>query len=268
MSFPTFHFQELNVGPGFIAFSTVGYGDIAPLSGKGRAIFVFWAVASVAAMTVLISVLAEAYQSQYSTIMRNDLLHKQMRGLKSTNSLSRRNTDGVEDGKGCRGCLTRNLDELPVDARIVDRECAHQELAGLPLLIIQDARDFHVHIRYLGNPNPSHGDKLPPGLERVLQAAMDQENMNEAMRKEALHDGAAKKALMMLHLEKTIQGLVDKAERLIVLLAERDALEQEPGEQDVAVVFDEDLEGVETPMEAGVEERRIGDEEMNKEWDI
>ena len=260
-----FIFRELNVGPGFIAFSTVGYGDIAPLSGKGRAIFVFWAVASVAAMTVLISVLAEAYQSQYSTIMRNDLLHKQMRDLKSTNSLSRRNTDSVEDGKGCRGCLTRNLDELPVDTRIDDRECAHQELAALPLLIIQDARDFHVHIRYLGNPNPSHGDKLPPGLERVLQAAMDQENMNEAMRKEALHDGAAKKALMMLHLEKTIQGLVDKAERLIVLLAERDPLEQEPGEQDVAV-FDEELEGADTPMEAEVGERRIGDEEMNKEW--
>lgn len=215
-------------------------------------------------MTVLISVLAEAYQSHYSMVMRNDLFHKQIRDLKSTNSLSRRNADGsVEDEKPNRGYLTRNPDELPVDARTEAREYVHQELAGLPVLIIQDARDFQVHIRYLGNPNPGHSDKLPPGLERVLQVAMDQENMNEAMRKEALHDGSAKKALMMLHLERTVQGLVDKAERLTVLLA---ALEQEPGEQGAAV-FDEEFEEFGTPLEAEVveeeEDRRIGDEEMN-----
>ena len=198
--------------------------------------------------------------------MRNDLFHKQIRGLKPMNSCSRRNGDSSE--KGDRGDIIRNPDEPTVDARIEARECVHHELAGLPEFIIQDARDFQVHIRYLGNPNPGHGDKLPPGLERVLQEAMDQENMNEAMRKEALHDEAAKKALMMLHLENVVQGLVDKAERLAVLLAERDALEQEPGEQDVAE-FDEEIEGVDTPAEAGVEEeedRRIGDEEMNKQW--
>ena len=38
---------------GFIAFTTIGYGDLAPQSAIGRSIFVFWALFGVGAMTVL-----------------------------------------------------------------------------------------------------------------------------------------------------------------------------------------------------------------------
>ncbi len=40
---------------GFIAFTTIGYGDFAPESALGRAIFVFWALFGVGTMTVLIA---------------------------------------------------------------------------------------------------------------------------------------------------------------------------------------------------------------------
>jgi len=233
----------------------------------GRAVFVFWAIAAVAAMTVLISVLAEAYLSRYSLIVQHDLLNKQIKGLKETRSLSRENTD-VEDGRGHHRRPTRDTDGLTLDERIEALESIRQELAGIPELIIQDARDFQVHIRYVGNPSQVMGDKLPPGLERVLQEAMDQENMNEAMRKEALHDEAAKKALMMLHLEATVRRLVDKAEHLTVLLAEKDALEREVRKEDPAE-FDEELAGVDSPVEIGVGEegeRRIRNEEVVNGW--
>lgn len=38
---------------GFIAFTTIGYGDLAPQTAIGRSIFVFWALFGVGAMTVL-----------------------------------------------------------------------------------------------------------------------------------------------------------------------------------------------------------------------
>ena len=206
-------------------------------------------------MTVLISVIAEAYQSRYSTIMRHDLFDKHISGLKETTSPSPRNTGAEDEERSPTG----DPDDVTIDERI---ETIRQELSTLPELLVQDARDFQVHIRYVGNPSPGHGDKLPPGLERVLQGAMDQEKMNEGMRKKVLHDEAAKKALMMLHMETTVRRLVDKAERLAVLLAERDALELEQRTESVA-----ELAGTDTPVEREMEEgeKRVSDEEMGNQ---
>ena len=225
-------------------------------------------------MTVLISVLAEAYLSRYSMIVKHDLLDKQIEGLREKNSLSRRNTD-VDDERDHRRRPTRDTDGLAMDERIEALEGIRQELTGLPELIIQDARDFQVHIRYIGDSNQSHSDKLPPGLERVLQEAMNHENMNEAMRTKALQDEAARKALMMLHLENTVQRLVNNAERLTDLLAERDALEREGRQEDSAEIveepaeFDEEPAEADSPVEIEVEEegeRRTRDEETGNQW--
>ena len=43
----------MNIKIGFIAFTTIGYGDLAPETAIGRSIFVFWALFGVGAMTVL-----------------------------------------------------------------------------------------------------------------------------------------------------------------------------------------------------------------------
>jgi len=40
---------------GFIAFTTIGYGDLSPVTPVGRAVFVFWALLGVGALTILIS---------------------------------------------------------------------------------------------------------------------------------------------------------------------------------------------------------------------
>jgi hypothetical protein len=55
---------------GFITFTTVGFGDYSPKTPAGRSIFVAWALLGVAAMTILLSILAEAYSSQYKTLIR------------------------------------------------------------------------------------------------------------------------------------------------------------------------------------------------------
>lgn len=225
-------------------------------------------------MTVLVSVLAEAYLSRYSLIVKHDLLDKHIKGLKETGSLSRRNTDVDAEGDHNRRA-TRDTVGLSTDERIEALDGIREELTGLPELITQDARDFQVHIRYIGDSSQSHGDKLPPGLERVLQEAMDHENMNQAMRTQALQDDGTKKALMMLHLENTVQRLVNKAERLTDLLAERDALEREGRREDSAefgeepAEFDEEPARADSPVEMGAEEegeRRTRDEEEGNQW--
>ena len=266
LTFPYFR-GGLIPDSGFVAFSTIGYGDLTPQSPAGRAVFVFWAIASVAAMTVLVSVLAEAYLSRYSLIVKHDLLDKHIKGLQETGSLSRRNTDVDAEGGGHNRRPTRDTVGLSTDERMEALKGIRQELTGLPELIIQDARDFQVHIRYIGDSSQSHGDKLPPGLERVLQEAMDHENMNEAMRTQALQDEGTRKALMMLHLENTVQRLVNKAESLTDLLAERDALEKE-GRHEELEEFDEEPAEADSPVEIGAEEgeRRTRDEEEGNQW--
>src|SRR5258707_801668 len=134
--------------------------------------------------------------------MHNGQFDEKIKPLKKKTSFSPRDT--IEDEEAYRHHITRDPGELITEKRIEARECNRQELAGLSELIIQGTRDFRVHVRYVENPSPSRSNNLPPGLERVLQETMDQENMDEGMRKSALHDEAARKALMMLHLENTV----------------------------------------------------------------
>ncbi|KAJ4466998.1 hypothetical protein J3R30DRAFT_3579783 [Lentinula aciculospora] len=54
-----------------IAFTTIGYGDYSPKTPAGRSIFVGWALLGVATMTILISVVAEAYTSRYKNVLQS-----------------------------------------------------------------------------------------------------------------------------------------------------------------------------------------------------
>ncbi|KAF8871171.1 hypothetical protein CPB84DRAFT_1716808 [Gymnopilus junonius] len=58
----------------FVSFTTVGYGDFAPKTPAGRSIFVVWALVGVGTMTILISILAEAYSTQYKSIIKSEIL--------------------------------------------------------------------------------------------------------------------------------------------------------------------------------------------------
>ena len=40
---------------GFIAFTTIGYGDYTPTTPAGRSIFIVWAILGVGTLTILIS---------------------------------------------------------------------------------------------------------------------------------------------------------------------------------------------------------------------
>ncbi|PPQ88573.1 hypothetical protein CVT25_009953 [Psilocybe cyanescens] len=60
----------------FVSFTTVGYGDFAPKTPAGRSIFVVWALLGVGTMTILISILAEAYSSRYKSMIKSENLNE------------------------------------------------------------------------------------------------------------------------------------------------------------------------------------------------
>ncbi|KAK0548348.1 Potassium channel [Tilletia horrida] len=55
----------------FVFFSTIGYGDYSPKTPSGRAFFIVWAMFGVGILTVIFSVLGDAWGSFYKDAMRN-----------------------------------------------------------------------------------------------------------------------------------------------------------------------------------------------------
>jgi potassium channel subfamily K len=89
-------FVEHKRRTGFIAFTTIGYGDLAPQTAIGRSIFVFWALFGVGAMTILIagtflnyrssavtvqcaSVLSDAFSSKYHSVTQDKKFDRAVR---------------------------------------------------------------------------------------------------------------------------------------------------------------------------------------------
>ncbi|KAF8191131.1 tandem pore domain K+ channel [Pholiota molesta] len=66
----------------FISFSTVGYGDFSPKTPAGRSIFIVWALLGVGTVTILVSILAEAYSKSYKSAIKTE-------GLRKTDTVSR-----------------------------------------------------------------------------------------------------------------------------------------------------------------------------------
>jgi hypothetical protein len=51
----TYQFVLIVLQSGFVAFTTIGYGDYSPQTPAGRSVFVVWAILGVGTMTILIS---------------------------------------------------------------------------------------------------------------------------------------------------------------------------------------------------------------------
>ncbi|THH10632.1 hypothetical protein EW145_g1213 [Phellinidium pouzarii] len=59
----------------FESFTTIGFGDRTPDTPAGRSVFIVWALLGVGAMTILISVLSEAFSSRYQSAIQAHASH-------------------------------------------------------------------------------------------------------------------------------------------------------------------------------------------------
>jgi len=109
-------YQGPNIKIGFIAFTTIGYGDLAPQTAIGRSIFVFWALFGVGAMTVLFAstsselrsllvtfscatVVSDAFSTKYHNVTHDKRFDRAVRRYQQGQEKSVMNNKKDENGE-------------------------------------------------------------------------------------------------------------------------------------------------------------------------
>ncbi|KAG8923479.1 hypothetical protein FRC01_012708 [Tulasnella sp. 417] len=215
----------------WMSFSTIGYGEIVPKSPAGRAVFVVWALMGVAAMTILIAVLSEAYSSRYKSALQKGSFHKAMKSFEGKEEARREKSHDNE--KSPRGSIDLAHDEAQHDIEVENAKCpsdlaqkildsTRRHLDPIPLNVITHAKTFHDHVRYFAN-HPQYPHEPPPtSLTDLLDEIAESEKMDERMKQELLGDEEARKALFFMSYERAFRKLIDTAERAVEVIAVKD----------------------------------------------
>ncbi|KAG8794038.1 hypothetical protein FRC12_000750 [Ceratobasidium sp. 428] len=177
----------------FCTFSTVGYGDFAPKTPAGRAFFVGWALFGIAAMTILISVLTEAYSSRYKTVIHSGVLD---RAVKSIRAQRRARAHGPTDAAHVHPSSTASHHVPDPDAVAVD--------------IVTNARAIREHMSWFVNSSGMKG--APEGVLKVLDDIAEGENMDERVKKEFMSNDEARKTVFIMSFERMLHNLACTAE--------------------------------------------------------
>ncbi|KAG8982771.1 hypothetical protein FRB90_006562 [Tulasnella sp. 427] len=213
----------------WMSFSTIGYGEVVPKTPAGRAVFVVWALMGVAAMTILIAVLSEAYGSGYKSALQKGSFHKAMKSFEGKEDARR----GKDEEKSPRGSIDLAQDEADHDIELENAkspselaekilESTRRHLDPIPLNVITHAKTFHDHVRYFAN-HPQYPHEPPPtSLTDLLDEIAESEKMDDRMKQELLGDEEARKALFFMSYERAFRKLIDTAERAVEIIAVKD----------------------------------------------
>ena len=165
---------------GFIAFTTIGYGDFAPETALGRSIFVFWALFGVGTMTVLIAgrlrllatfsflaqcalVLTDTFSSKYRHMThKNKTFDRAVDRYRQGQDQSRRVTvEKCAKDRPLSEMLQANLAKMssPQRARPLSASqpkltleeadaCLRERIEPLPTMILKEVVKFRENTRY------------------------------------------------------------------------------------------------------------------------
>ncbi|GAB1528124.1 hypothetical protein RhiTH_011315 [Rhizoctonia solani] len=166
----------------FCTFSTVGYGDFAPKTPAGRAFFVGWALFGIAAMTILISVLTEAYSSRYKTIVHSSVLDRAVKSRRQRTLSHSHATSSPSD------------------------------MNALAIEIVNNARAMREHMSWFANSSGMKG--APEGVIKVLDDVAEGENMDERVKKDLMSNDEARKTVFVMSFERMLHNLACVAEEV------------------------------------------------------
>ncbi|KAJ8087654.1 Potassium channel [Marasmius tenuissimus] len=177
----------------FISFTTIGYGDFSPKTPAGRSVFVVWALFGVATMTILISVVSEAYTSRYKNILKVGVFTrmvekfqaKEMQVMRARTMAKRREREGERgpwspllhppSTSPSPSTPTHSLPSSSHGAHLASEHPnippnSHKSLEHLPSRIIQHCQTFRDHIRFLSHRDDEvlKQENVPEGLKRLL----------------------------------------------------------------------------------------------------
>lgn len=153
----------------FVVFTTLGYGDYAPQTAAGRAIFVVWALLGIATMTILLSILTEAYSTRYKRAIQSEVIQKG-----ADNDISRQSTSTSLELSTFSRAPTVVGKPRTVNFEGTVSERGHQ-ISGIPRMLNQPATVEPWQARHA----PSSGVQLPVdvlrhvhGTRELVQAAI------------------------------------------------------------------------------------------------
>ncbi|KAJ7249438.1 hypothetical protein C8J57DRAFT_1521927 [Mycena rebaudengoi] len=204
----------------FMAFTTIGYGDYSPRTPVGRAVFVVWALLGVATMTILISVIAEAFSSKYHTVLHSGVFD---RAVKRYREQARAIAEKARRGKYKLFSPTSpTFPAIPTvgsehnqsaeDVLAESHSRAQATLEALPHKILADAKSFHEHLSYFVGPGNAirqgTADELPPGLQQLMNEITGAEKLGERAKREILEDEDARHTLFTLSIEKALRKMI------------------------------------------------------------
>jgi potassium channel subfamily K len=186
-------------------------------------------------MTVLVSVLSEAYEYRYLTAFRNGLFDKAIQSYRyKTHSQAHApqpNVPSYYPEEMTEEEIREALDKIK------------QEMESLPPKIISQARDFYGRLEYVLTHH--FQERQRPGLQKVLDELVAEEVMREELQKEALQDGKARRTFFIVSFERTLKTMAEHAEQISKLMDGRNSLEKRLIDvQDVNVLEGEESEDV------------------------
>ncbi|KAJ7154605.1 hypothetical protein C8R46DRAFT_1117876 [Mycena filopes] len=214
----------------FIAFTTIGYGDYSPQTPAGRSVFVAWALLGVATMTILISVISEAFSSKYKTAMHAGIFDRAVKRYRErARALARRGKNKLMSPTSPkRPAFSEHQSTQDVLKDVHTR--TQTQLEALPHKILADAKVFHEHLSYFvgaGNKvTVDSGDDLPPGLQQLMNEITGAEKLGERIKREILQDEDARHTLFTLSIEQALRKMITSAEAALQALEERERLVQ------------------------------------------
>jgi len=201
----------------FITFTTTGYGDYSPKTAAGRSVFVFWALLGLATMTILVSVLQDAFSSKYKNAMHSGVFENAVKKY-------RQEAKAWGEKKPEEG----DNEELDVPTRVhptaVEESSvrAQKSLENLPGQVLEQARVFHRHAQHLVQAEPEK--VVSPDLKLMLDDISRSQKLDEKVKDEILQDEDARNTLSVLSFERALRELINTAESALSTLAERDLL--------------------------------------------
>ncbi|KAL4264001.1 two pore domain potassium channel family protein [Pleurotus pulmonarius] len=231
----------------FMSFMTIGYGDFAPVTPAGRSIFVLWALMGIATMTILISIISEAYTSRYKHALRSDPFAKAVERYraKGSRAATRRSSRSEQssplelggndadapaepDSRGIPAMEKRD-EALEPHKLSKHQEQTKAQLEALPAKILHHAQVFQEHVQYFaGNGNTSNEIAVPDGVKRLMDDIVGAEKLGKKIKAEILQDDDARQTLFTLGIEEELKKIICMAEDAVRALAERDRLQGQP----------------------------------------
>ncbi|KAJ7034543.1 hypothetical protein C8F04DRAFT_1101323 [Mycena alexandri] len=212
----------------FVAFTTIGYGDSSPQTPAGRSVFVAWALLGVATMTILISVIAEAFSSKYNMAMHAGIFDRAVKRYRERARALARHGKNKPMSPPARPTYSEH--QTPDDLLKEMHTRTQTQLEALPHKILADAKTFHEHLSYFVGPgnkmNVDLGEDLPPGLQQLMNEITGAEKLGARIKREILQDEDARHTLFTLSIEQGLRKMINSAEAALQALEEREKLVQ------------------------------------------